>query len=50
MKFKVLDGTQPILSMPTLVANGNKVVFRGEDAILITAEGETAPMTSIEDD
>ena len=35
--------------MPMLVANGNKVVFRGEDAILITAEGETAPLTSIED-
>ena len=35
--------------MPMLVANGNKVVFVGEDAILITAEGETAPLTSIED-
>ena len=49
VKFKLLDGTEPILSMPMLVANGNKVVFRGEDAILITAEGETAPLTSIED-
>ena len=50
MKFKVLDGTEPILSMPMLVANGNKVVFIGEDAISITADGETAPLTSIEDD
>ena len=33
VKFKVLDGTEPILSMPMLVANGNKVVFRGEDDI-----------------
>ena len=50
VKFKVLDGTEPVLSMPMLVADGNKVVFRGEDAMLITAEGETAPLTSIEDD
>ena len=25
--FKILDGTKPNLSMPMLVANGNKVVF-----------------------
>ena len=30
--FKILDGTKPTLSMPMLVANGNRVVFRGEDA------------------
>ena len=29
---------------------GNNVVFRGEDAILITAEGETAPLTRKQDD
>ena len=49
VKFKVLDGTEPILSMPMLAVNGNNVVFRGEDATLITAEEETAPLTSIED-
>ena len=48
--FKILDGTKPTLSMPMLVANGNKVVFRGEDAKLITARGETAPLTSEGDD
>ena len=46
--FKILDGTEPTVSMPMLVANGNKVVFRGEDAELITAKGETAPLTSEE--
>ena len=50
VKFKVLDGTEPTLSMPMLVANGNKVVYRGEDAMLITAKGETAPLTSDGDD
>ena len=42
------SGTEPTLSMsmPMLVANGNKVVFRGEDAELITAKVETAPLTS----
>ena len=44
VKFKVLAGTEPILSMPMLVAHGNKVVFRGENAELITAKGETAPL------
>ena len=38
VKFKVFDGTEPTLSMPMLVANGNKVVFRGEDATLITTK------------
>ena len=50
LKFKVLDGTEPTLSMPMLVANGNKVVFRGEEAKLITAKGETAPLKSEGDD
>ena len=40
VKFKVFDGTERILSMPMLVANGNRVDFRGEDAMLITAEKE----------
>ena len=44
---KVLDGTEPTLSMTMLVANANKLVFRGEHARLITAKGETAPLTSI---
>ena len=36
--------------MTMLVANGNEVVFRGDNAKLITAKGETAPLTSIEND
>ena len=40
VKFKVLDGTEPTFSMPMLVVNGNRVVYRGEDAMLITAKGE----------
>ena len=50
VKFTVIDGTEPTLSLPMLVANGNRVVFRGEDAMLITAKGETAPLTSDGDD
>ena len=38
VKFKVLDGTEPTLSMPMLVANGNRVIPRGEVATLITAK------------
>ena len=45
VKFKVVDGIEP-----TLVANGNKLVLRGENARLITAKGETSPLTSIEND
>ena len=48
VKFKVVDGTEPTLSMTMLVANENKLVFRGENAGLITAKGETAPLTSVE--
>ena len=48
--FKILDGTELILSMPMLVANGNRVVFRGEDAMLITAKGETAPLINAGND
>ena len=50
VKFKVLDGTEPTLSVPMLVANGNRVVFRGEVAMLITAEGETAPLMNVGND
>ena len=50
MKFKVLDGTEPTLSMPLLVATGNKVVFGGEDATLTTTKGETAPVMNAGDD
>ena len=28
VKFKVLDGTEPTLAMPMLVANGNRAVDR----------------------
>ena len=38
VKFKVLDGTEPTLSMPMLVANGNRVILRGEVAKLVTAK------------
>ena len=47
-KFKVLDGTDPTPSMPMLVANGNRVVYRVEE--LITAKGVAAPLTSDGDD
>ena len=50
VKFKVLDGTEPTLSMPMLVANGNKVVFGGEVETLITTKGETAPLMNAGDD
>ena len=50
VKFKVLEGTEPTLSMPMLVANGNRVVFSGEDAMLITAKGETEPLMNAGDD
>ena len=46
LKFKVVGGTEPTLSMTMLMANGNKLVFRGENATLISAKGETAPLTS----
>ena len=36
VKFKVLDGTEPTLSMPMLVANGNRLILRGEVAMLET--------------
>ena len=45
VKFQVGDGTEPTLSMTMLVANGNKLVFGGENARLITAKGDTAPLT-----
>ena len=50
MKFKVLDGTELALSMPMLVANGNRVILRGEVAMLITAKGETAPLMNAGND
>ena len=42
MKFSVIDRTEPTLSMPMLVVTGNRVFFSGEDAMLITAKGETS--------
>ena len=50
MKFKVLDGTEQTLSLPMLVANGNRVILRGEVATLITAKGETAPLMNAGND
>ena len=44
VKFKVVDGTEPTLFMTMLVANGHRVILRGEVATLITAKGETAPL------
>ena len=44
VKFKVVEGIEPTLSMPMLVASGNRVVFRGEDVMLSTAGGEVAPV------
>ena len=50
VKFKVLDGIEPTVSMPMLVANGNRVVFRGDDARLTMATGETAPLMNAGND
>ena len=36
--------------MPMLVANGNRVVYRGEGTMLSTAAGEVVPFTSDGDD
>ena len=44
VKFRILDRTKPALSMPMLVANGNRVILRDEVALLITAKRETAPL------
>ena len=48
--FKVVDGTETTLSMPMLVANGHRLVFRGEDTMLSTAAREVVPLTSDGDD
>ena len=48
--FKVVDGTEPTLSMPMLVANGNRLVCRGLTTMLTTAAGEVVPLTSDGDD
>ena len=48
--FKVVDGTEPTLSMPMLVATGHRLVYRGEDTMLSTAAGEVVPLTSDGDD
>ena len=50
VKFKVLDGTALTLSMPMLVANGNRVILRGEVAALTTAKGQTAPLMNAGND
>ena len=44
--FKVVDVTEPTLSMPMLVANGHRLAYRGEDTMLSTAAGEVVPLTS----
>ena len=38
--LKVVDGTEPTLSMPMLVVNGHGLVYRGEDTVLCTAARE----------
>ena len=37
--FKVVDGTEPTLSMPMLVANGNRLVYGGEDTMFSRGSG-----------
>ena len=44
--FKVVAGTEPTLSVPMLVANGHRLVFRGVDTMLSTAAGKIVPLTS----
>ena len=48
--FKVVDGTEPTLSMPMLVANGHRLVYGGEDTMLSTTAGEVLPLTNDGDD
>ena len=48
--FEVVAGTEPTLSIPMLVVNGHRLVFRGEDTMLSTAAGEIVPLTSDGDD
>ena len=48
--FNVVDGTEPTLSRPMLVANGHRLVKRGEDTMLGTAAWEIVPLTSDGDD
>ena len=36
--------------MPKLVTNGNRVVFRGKDATLMTAKREAAPLMNAGND
>ena len=48
--FKHVDGTEPTLSMPMLVANGHILLNRGEDMVLSTAAGEVVALTSDGDD
>ena len=50
VKCKVVEGTEPTLSTPMLVANGNSVVKRGNDVMLSTAGGEVAPLTCVGDE
>ena len=50
VEFKVAEGTEPTLSIPMLVANGNRVVHCGEDVMLSTAGGEVAPLTYVGDE
>ena len=48
--FKVVDGTETTLSMPTLVANSKRLVYRGEDTMFCSAAGEVVPLSSDGDD
>ena len=48
--FEVVAGTEPTLSMPMLVANGHRLVCRGEDTMQSTAAGEIVPFISDGDD
>ena len=43
--FEAVDVRYPILSVPKLVDNGHRVVFRGHEAEFRTAGGAVVPLT-----
>ena len=47
MTFEVVDVRYPILSVARLVANGNRVTFRGQEAEMTKSDGAVAPLTRI---
>ena len=47
MKFEVVDVRYPIVSVAMLVKSGHKVVFLGQEAVLVRAKGAVAPLTRV---